>query len=268
MILKKGKDALVGFSIFVLGLIFGSFLNMLIYRLPLEISLIDPKRSFCTSCKYQIKWYENIPLLSYIFLKGHCSSCKEKISIIYPIIELITAATTILLFYKLGFTVDFITTTLLFYTLITLSFIDFKYKAVPDYLLILALLFAFSTSKIEFSTALIFAGGLTLLELIVTFYIQKIKSRITNDNSLKDQRSIGDGDIPIVAIIGGLLGLKLGLIAIFLGTLFAIIPSILNNIIKKDIETPFIPFLSLGLFVVFIFDIQIIDILNSILLEN
>jgi len=242
---------------------------MLIYRLPLEISLINPKRSICTNCDYQIKWYENIPLISYIFLKGKCSKCKEKISIIYPIVELLTASITLLLFISIDFNMQFLLTTLLFYTLITLSFIDFKYKAVPDYLLIVALIVTITIvliyEPINLSTMLIFAGAFVLLELFVTFYIQNIKSNILKDDSLKTQRSMGEGDIPIVAIMGGLLGLKLGLIAIFLSALFAIIPSLLNSFIKKDIETPFIPYLSLGLFVIFINKTYFLDILGDII---
>ncbi len=251
---------MISLLIFLIGLIFGSFLNMLIYRLPLSISLVNPKRSICTSCNIQIKWYENIPLLSYLFLKGRCSNCDEVISITYPIVELISATVTYILFYKLGLTINFIITTLLFYTLITLSFIDLKYKAVPDYLLILALLLSFFTFDFSFRDAMIFAGGFVLLELFITFYIQNIKARMLKDDTLKEQRAMGEGDIPIVAIIGGLLGVKLALIAIFLGALFAIIPSILNNIIKKDIETPFIPFLSLGLLVVFMLDKYILNL--------
>jgi len=159
----------------------------------------------------------------------------------------------LLLFLKLGLNSNFITTALLFYTLITLSFIDLKYKAVPDYLLILALLFSLFSSGYSLLATLAFAGGFALLELFVTFYIQNIKSRITKDEALKEQRAMGEGDIPIAGVIGGLLGIKLGLVAIFAGAIFAIIPSIYNLITKKDIETAFIPFLSLGLFVVFLF---------------
>ena len=252
-ILIKEKEDLVAFSVFLIGLIVGSFLGMLIHRIPLGISLINPKRSACMECKEEIKWYHNIPIISYIFLKGRCSNCKTKISTVYPLVELLTAIVTLLLFLKLGLNSNFITTALLFYTLIALSFIDLKYKAVPDYLLILALLFSLFSSGYSLLATLAFAGGFALLELFVTFYIQNIKSRITKDEALKEQRAMGEGDIPIAGVIGGLLGIKLGLVAIFAGAIFAIIPSIYNLITKKDIETAFIPFLSLGLFVVFLF---------------
>jgi len=253
----------VEFNIFMFGLIFGSFMNMLIYRLPLGISLIHPKRSICTSCNYQIKWYENIPLLSYIFLRGKCSNCKDKISIVYPLVELITAIISVMIFNKLGLNFDFFIIILIFYTLIILSFIDFKYKAVPDYLLILILIFSFFHSHFLFNDALLFIGAIVLLDIFMTFYIQNIKSRLLKDKSLKEQRSIGEGDVPIIAIIGGIVGIKLGLIAIFLSAIFALLPSIFNLMAKKETETPFIPFLSLGLFVVFILDQQFIVILQD-----
>jgi leader peptidase (prepilin peptidase)/N-methyltransferase len=115
------------------------------------------------------------------------------------------------------------------------------------------------------TTLLIFAGGIVILELFVTFYIQNIKSKILKDDSLKIQRAIGEGDIPIIAIIGGILGIQLGIVAIFLSSIFAIIPSLINTFIKKEIETPFIPFLSLGLFVIYINDTYFINLLQGIL---
>jgi leader peptidase (prepilin peptidase)/N-methyltransferase len=266
LISNKEREDLAEFNIFLFGLIFGSFLNMLIYRLPLEISLINPKRSICTNCNIQIKWYENLPVISYIILKGKCSFCKEKISLIYPIVELLTGIITLLLFLKLGLNVDFIITTLLFYVLIILSFIDFKYKAVPDYLLIIALLISFSIIDFSFQNMLLFAGGFVLLNFFITFYIQNIKSKITKNEDLKYQEALGEGDIPIVAIIGGFLGLKLGMIAIFISAILALFPALYSSIVKKDIETPFIPFLVLGLLIVFIWEKEILSIIERIML--
>lgn len=238
------------------GLAFGSFLNVLIYRLPLSLCIIKPS-SVCPSCQTKIAWYHNIPLLSYIFLRGKCASCKSKISFVYPFVEIISAIVTLLIFDKLGIGFTFFATMLVFYTLIVLSFIDIRYKAVPDYLLILVLFVSFFAIQSDFLTALqnacIFAGAFILLDFILTFYIQNIKYKLTKDESLKTQKALGEGDIPIVAVIGAILGLKAGFTAIFLGAFFAILPSIYNLIFKKDIETPFIPYLSLGFFVEFIF---------------
>lgn len=236
--------------VFSIGLIFGSFLNVLIYRLPLGISLLKPIGSSCPHCQHQIKWVENIPIISYLFLKGKCSNCSQKISIIYPIVELITGIVTVLLYQHQWFDLDLILTVVLFYTLIVLSFIDFKYKAVPDYLLIVVLILTLVVGNWQHT--LIFMGGFVLLELILTFYIQTIKAKLTHNKDLENQRALGEGDMPIAGAIGGLLGIHLGISAIFLAAILALIPAIYGLIVKKEIETPFIPFLSLGLFITLI----------------
>ncbi len=241
--------------IFILGAIFGSFLNVLILRLPKEESLLSP--SSCPHCHHKISWFHNIPIISFILLKARCSFCGQKISFQYVIVEILSAILTLLLFLKLGWGVNFVMVTLLFYTLIVLAFIDLKYKAVPDYLLLLSLVLVFFATPLNISTALtnaaLFAGAFALLEFIMTFYIQNIKYYFTKDESLKQMQSLGEGDLPIVAIIGALLGVGAGLTAIFLAALFAIIPSLYNSIKKQDSQTPFIPYLLLGLGVEYLF---------------
>lgn len=236
--------------IFFIGLVFGSFLNVLIHRLPLAISLFKPLGSSCPHCDYGIKWYENIPIFSYIFLKGKCSNCSESISIIYPIVEIITAIVTLILYINFWLSWQLIATIALFYTLIVLSFIDLKYRAVPDYLLIIVVILAIIVG--DLINILIFTGGFVLLELAITFYIQNIKAKITKNKELETQNALGEGDMPIAGVIGGLLGIHLGISAIFLAALLALLPAIYNLFSKKEIETAFIPFLSLGLFITLI----------------
>ena len=248
--------------IILFALVFGSFLNVLIYRLPLEKSFFTPIRSACPKCNYQLKWYENIPLISYIFLKAKCSSCKSDISTIYFIVELLSVIVTYSLYLKLGLDYNFYITTLLFYILIVLSFIDLKYKAVPDYLLLIALVCTLFINNINYQDMFIFTGAFVLLNFILTFYIQNIKSKLTKNKELQTQTALGEGDIPIVAIIAAILGLKLSIIAVFIAAITAIIPSIYNIIQKDDIETPFIPFLVFGLFLTYIFDTKILYIIG------
>ena len=238
---------IVSVIVFLIGLVFGSFLNVLIYRLPLGISLLKPIGSACPHCNYKIKWYENIPVFSYLFLKGRCSSCSDSISKSYPIVELITAVVTLMLYSNFWIGWDMIITISLFYVLIVLSFIDLKYRAVPDYLLIIVVVLAILVGDII--NILLFTGGFVLLELAITFYIQNIKARITQNKELENQRALGEGDMPIVGVIGGLLGVQLGITAIFLAAVLALLPAIYNLYSKKEIETAFIPFLSLGLLV-------------------
>ena len=169
--------------IFLIGLIFGSFLNMLIHRIPSGVSLFKPLGSTCIHCKHNIKWHENIPVFSYLFLKGKCSNCSKSISIVYPLVELSTALITLLLYMNYSPNWELIVTIALFYTLIVLSFIDLKYKAVPDYLLIIAVILTVIVG--DLIDILIFAGGFVLLELVITFYIQNVKAKITKNKDLE-----------------------------------------------------------------------------------
>ena len=223
---------------------------MLIHRLPSGVSLFKPLGSTCIHCKHSIKWHENIPVFSYLFLKGKCSNCSKPISIVYPLVELTTALVTLLLYMNYSPNWELIVTIALFYALIVLSFIDLKYKAVPDYLLIIAVMLAVIVG--DLIDILIFAGGFVLLELVITFYIQNVKAKITKNKDLETQSALGEGDIPIAGVIGGLLGLHLGISAIFMAAVLGLLLSIYNLLSKKEIETPFIPFLSLGLFITFI----------------
>ena len=238
---------IINLIVFLIGLVFGSFLNVLIHRLPLSISLVKPIGSACPNCSYGIKWYENIPVVSYLFLKGKCSNCSESISIVYPFVELITAVVTLVIYTNFLLNWEFLAIIALFYTLIVLSFIDLKYREVPDYLLLIVV--ALTLIVGDLINLLIFTGGLFLLELAITFYIQNIKAKITKNKELETQRALGEGDMPIAGVIGGLLGVQLGISAIFLAALLALLPAIYNLFSKKEIETAFIPFLSLGLFI-------------------
>ncbi len=261
MILENEREDLEVFS-FIFGLCIGSFLNVLIIKLPKNESIFTKDRSKCPSCNHLIFWYHNIPLFSYLYLKAKCSYCGAKISFQYFLVELLSAIITLALFIKLGLNQEFIFMCLLSYVLIMLSFIDLKYKAVPDYLLLIVFILSFSATNFSiidsFRNAFLFSGAFVLLNFIITFYIQNIKSRILKDENLKTQEALGVGDIPIIALIGIILGVNSGLVAIFLAAFFAIIPAIYSNFVKKDIQTPFIPYLVLGFFTEYFFNLETI----------
>ncbi|MBZ4662427.1 MAG: peptidase [Caloramator sp.] len=111
------------FSI-IFGLIIGSFLNVCIYRIPREESIAYPP-SHCTNCGYRLRWYDLIPVISYILLKGRCRSCRQRISIIYPIIEIMTATLFGLLYLKFGISISFFKYAVLFCFLIVIGTIDY-----------------------------------------------------------------------------------------------------------------------------------------------
>jgi leader peptidase (prepilin peptidase)/N-methyltransferase len=261
VIFQKEREDLEVFSL-IFGLCIGSFLNVLIIKLPKNESIFTKTRSKCPSCNHLIFWYHNIPLLSYLYLKAKCSYCGVKISFQYFLVELLSGIITLALFVKLGLNQEFIFMCLLSYVLISLSFIDLKYKAVPDYLLLIVFILSFFATNFpiieSFKNAFLFAGAFVLLNFVITFYIQNIKSKILKDESLRTQEALGVGDIPIIALIGIILGVNGGLVAIFLAAFFAIIPAIYSNFVKEDIQTPFIPYLVLGFFTEYFFNLETI----------
>lgn len=173
---------------------------------------------------------------------------------------LICTILTIVLFFKLGLSLQFFLFCLFSYLLVFLSFIDLKYKAVPDYLLLIVLILSFFVTdfslKNSFTNAFIASGAICLLNFVVTFYIQNIKSKILKDESLKNQVALGEGDIPIIASIAIVLGLNSLVYAILLAAIIAIIHAIIINFIKKDIQIPFIPSLVLGFYIEYFFNLE------------
>jgi len=158
---------IIGIFIFILGLLIGSFLNVVIFRVPKNESIVFPA-SHCQSCKTPLKWYHNIPVFSWLFLKGQCAFCGEKISKQYPIVEILNAMIYLLLFYKLGLVwyLPFVMAT--FSALLALVMIDFEYMAVPDSINFFALV----TSLVQpnYIDAIIYAsiaaGGLWFIGFI------------------------------------------------------------------------------------------------------
>ena len=223
----------------LLGLSIGSFLNVLIYRIPKDENIAFPA-SHCTSCGKPLKWWHNIPLLSYAILGGKCYYCKEKISFQYPLVELLSTVIFVLSYLKVENFTDALIVASVFDLLLALSVIDFRYKAVPDSLNLLALTLSIFSGTIltSFTNALLFAGGFTLLRFYVSFVIKK--------------EALGEADIMIAATIGAMLGVKLGLFAIFLSAVIALPVFLIAG--RKNLQLPFIPFLAMALFLTFMFD--------------
>jgi leader peptidase (prepilin peptidase)/N-methyltransferase len=156
-----------------------------------------------------------------------------------------------IVYYKNGFNIFSLMLMATFLSLLVSSIVDLKYKAITYTMNVLPVTFAiFSSANIveNFTNALLFAGGAVFIRDYVSAIIKK--------------EAMGDGDILVFATIGAILGVKLSLMAIFLGAIFAIFPSIYNRIAKKDLELPFIPFLSLGLFVVWMFENKFLELWN------
>ena len=229
--------------VFLLGASFGSFLNVVIGRIPIGISIVSPG-SHCYSCNQKINWYDNIPILSYFILSGKCRICKEKFSIKYPLIELLTAILTLSLFYLFDVTPIFFIYTILSYMLIAITFIDIDHLIIPDSFIIFGLIVLTVTTlvgwmpvslKSSVSGAFFFSGFL--------FFIGFIGEKILK------KEAMGGGDIKLGFIIGGFLGFKISILTLYLSFIAAGIIILIGLAIKK-ISTkkmiPFGPYLALG----------------------
>lgn len=165
-----------------------------------------------------------------------------------------------LLFFKLGFNLDLFLFSSFAFVMIVLSFIDLKYKAVPDYLLLFIFILSFfltTYSLIEaLKNAFLVSGAMVLLNFVLTFYIQNIKSRILKDESLKTQEALGEGDIPVIATFAIILGLEAAVFTIFFAAVIAIIQYIYVNFKKENREIPFIPALASAFFLEYLFSIS------------
>lgn len=176
----------------------------------------------------------------------------------YKKIAIINLIIAISLFLKIGISIELAYTCLFFYACIALSFSDLKHKAVPDYLLLLTLMLSFVITPFSMleslKNACLVSGGFVLLNFIVTFYVQNIKSRILKNKQLRTQEALGEGDIPVIASIVVILGLNNGLLAIFIAAVLTVLPSVYYYVVNKSLETPFIPYLVTGMMGVYFFN--------------
>ncbi|MEO0246543.1 MAG: prepilin peptidase [candidate division WOR-3 bacterium] len=222
---------------FLFGLVIGSFLNVLIYRLPKNISLIKPG-SHCPTCGMPIKFYDNIPIVSYLILKGKCRNCGDRISLIYPLVEGITGFLFLISYLKFRFPVS-LKYMLLTSLLIPISFIDAKEKLIPDVLTIpwigIGLLLTILFKDLPALQVLI----TTLVSGFLFWVLRFLFSRILK------REALGEGDIILIMLISSYTGLWGAYLAMLLGSLTALLVHFLFPEKIKG-EIPFGPFLSFG----------------------
>ena len=231
--------------IFILGLIVGSFSNVCIYRIPRNESIIYPV-SHCPKCYSKIKPFDNIPLLSFILLKGRCRNCKNKISIQYPTVELLTGLIYLIIYLIYGLSVQTLIYIILSSALIIIAFIDLKEQMVPDVIslpgIAIGCILSFFVSYISFiSSALgvVVGGGIILIIGFAGSLIFK-------------KEAMGGGDVKLAAMIGAFLGWRYIIISLFLGFFLGALTGIIliiTKIKKREDAIPFGPFIVLGSFI-------------------
>ena len=237
--------------IFVLGLAIGSFLNVCIYRMPREgLSINLPRRSFCPTCQTPIRAYDNVPVVSFLVLRGHCRACDSKISITYPIVELVTGGLFVLMFYRFGISLESLHGCLLVILLVPIAWIDARWYIIPN--------------------AIIFTGLIAGLAIIITishlrqdvnFFIEHLIGAIAGSAATAligvlggmvfRKQAMGRGDVYLMGLIGLFLGAWPHLLLVI--TSSALIGSIVGVTLiicgTKDgpqSPIPYGPFLALG----------------------
>ena len=242
----------------VISLLVGSFLNVVIYRLPRMLenelktqvnSILNQKiildieplslslpRSKCTKCLHQISWWQNIPIFSYLFLKGKCGYCKHKISYIYPLVEILCLVLSMFAGYIFGINLTLLFVLLFTWIIICLSFIDFKHQILPDNLNYSLLWLGLLANSMHLFTSLPYAVYGALVGYLGLWIFVKIFYLFTG------KIGMGNGDFKLFAALGAWSGWQaLGYIIFIASVLGTIIGLIYLNILKKSKDTP-IPF--------------------------
>jgi len=237
---------LQGSLYFILGSIIGSFLNVVIYRLPRNLSIISP-RSFCPECSKMIPFYRNIPIISYILQRGKCNHCSGKISIRYPVVEIISA-------FALLFTMQFISfpTAVLFYWmfvhLLALSIIDQKWMKIPISIIISMALGLMGYHLIWTADLMVPISGLIVGIGFIVFVVG-------SNWLIFHKQTMGYGDLIIVAILGAWLGIIQIFLTIFLASilaLFAFLAFSIFNGFNRSKQLPFVPYLSIATILIYL----------------
>lgn len=234
------------------GLCIGSFLNVCIFRVPRKLSVNFPKRSFCPGCQQMIAWYDNIPLVSWLMLRGKCRKCKTPISAQYPLVEALSAFAAIETMLKFDLTPTGIIIYGLIATLLVITFIDLEHKIIPNVIsypgMTFGLLLGIVSQYTNLFTAPITTGALdSLIGFLVGggfFYvIGYVYFKVTK------RMGLGGGDIKLMAMTGAILGWESVPTTIFMGSLVGSVVGITMMLWKgggRHIEIPFGPWLSLG----------------------
>lgn len=237
------QDPVIYAFIFILGACFGSFLNVVIYRVPKKMSVIRPA-SHCFSCKKRIPLKDNVPILGYFLLGGKCRNCNAEFPSRYAFVELITAILSVTLYVIYGFKAEFFIHLVLTYLLVAITFVDIDHLIIPNGFVLFGLLLLFTGLALNWisidwqdaaSGAFVFAGFLFGIGLLGQFILKK--------------ESIGFGDVKLGLVLGGFLGVEYSVLALYLSfAISAIFIFIMvgGKWMEKNAKIPFGPYLAAG----------------------
>ncbi len=233
---------LVEVFVFIFGLCIGSFLNVCIYRLPSSQSITRP-RSHCPNCGELIRFYDNIPVLSFLVLRGQCRYCRKTISFRYPVVEILSGLFALVTFLKYGVTLEAIIYYVFITALLVITFIDIDHQIIPDIITLpgipLFFIAGFALPRLTYIDSIIgiFAGGGSLFLVAWVYQL------------LTKKEGMGGGDIKLLAMIGALIGWQGVLFTIFVASAVGTVSGILVMLKARKsmkLAIPFGPFLAIG----------------------
>lgn len=239
---------ILGIIIFLFGIVIGSFLNVCIYRIPAGESL-SKKRSHCMSCGYQLRWFDLIPLFSYLFLGGKCRKCKAHISAQYPIIESLNGALYVLIFIINGWSIDSVIYCLLTSALIVLSVIDFRTYEIPIGVNLFILALGLIHLIFHLGDWVTYGIGLVAVSGFLWIIYQ-----------VSQGTAIGGGDVKLMGAAGLLLGWQTAIVAFLLGCIVAsVIHLIRMKVSNAEHKLAMGPYLSVGIFMAALWGSQFLN---------
>ena len=227
---------------FILGGAIGSFLNVCIFRIPEKKSIIYPPSS-CPACGQRISWYQNIPILSYLFLRGRCGFCHKPISLRYPAIEFLSGGLFVLTLYYFRLTPATLVYWLFVSALVVISFIDLDHQIIPDVISLPGIVVGFISSFfipwlswLDSLSGIVLGGGV----LLTIAWLYEL---------LTKREGMGGGDIKLLAMLGAFLGWKAILPIVFVASLIGTLVGVPLMLVQKGnsrLAIPFGPFLALS----------------------
>ena len=233
--------------LFIVGTVFGSFFGVVGTRLSEGKSIVKP-RSHCNYCNHILKWYELIPIFSYIIQRGKCRNCKKNLSIFYPIVELLTGFLFAVCYFCFGFSIEFLMSLLIVSFLVIVIVSDLTYLIIPDevtlffsIVVIIIKLFGLGIRETLFSIL----SGILLFSLMYIIMLM--------GNKIFKKETLGGADIKLMFFVGLILQPSLGIFSIFLSSCLALPVSLISLLKNKNNVIPFGPFILIAVFLIYCF---------------
>jgi len=244
---------------FIIGSVMGSFFHVVATRMSNDESIVLPP-SHCHVCNHKLRWYELIPVISYLIQGGKCRECKEKLPLSYIVIEIVTGVLYAVCYNEFGFSKELIIGLIFISTLITVIISDIEYMIILDEVLI------FGSILIIIFDLILYGFNVTAYHIVdgVLAFFAMYLLKIIGDFMFKKE-SLGGGDIKLMFFFGLVIGIDLSIVSIFIATFIAFPIALIILFSKKDNMIPFGPFLSMAAILIFISGITLPDIITAII---